>query len=177
MQRTRNGRVWLRRDADRSLVDPNRTLGCRACAGMKGLAAANGGLNFGGQLGRDTGLDADPALLVLDALQRTARADLLDQRARVVGQRRSDRLPARGRGFREPGAERVEALTSERRDEYRGREFGTQRFAEGFPLLTVEPIRLVHHEQPRAVLEMERAERLVDDTDVLVEIRMGHVGD
>ena len=74
------------------------------------------------ELGRHLGLDADPALAVIRAAERSALPDALHERARGVRKRRIDPLPAcRGRG-REPLTERVEPLAAQRGDEDRGGE-------------------------------------------------------
>src|SRR4029079_19243496 len=116
-------------------LDPGRSLVCLSRATHQVLETAYRGLYFGGQLRRNARLDPDPGLLVVDALERAARADLLDERAGVVRQGRLDALPARRRGLGEPGTKRVEPVALDRRGEHGGRELGPERFAQPVPLL------------------------------------------
>src|SRR5205814_3068151 len=139
------------------------------------LAAADGGVDFGRELGRDARVYADPGLLVLDALQRTAGADLLDERAGVIGQRRLHMLPARRRRLAEPSAQRVEAVALRRRGEHGGGELGLERLTEGGALLAAKTVRLVENEEPRPRREVERLQRLVDHAHVLVQVRVRDV--
>src|ERR1700716_2181126 len=60
------------------------------------LPASDGGFDLCGQLGWHIRLYADARLLVGDALERPARADLLYERTRVIRQRLLDALPSRG---------------------------------------------------------------------------------
>src|SRR6267378_788475 len=80
-------------------------------------------------------LDADPGLLVVDAFERAARADLLHERAGVIRQRRLHALPACGRGLAEPSAQRIESLAFERGREHGRRKLGRERFAESLAFL------------------------------------------
>src|SRR6266850_4287442 len=140
------------------------------------LAAAHGGLDFGGESRRDARVDPYPSLLVVDALEGAAGADLLDESAGVIWQRGLHVLPARGRRLREPSAQRLEAVAFQRRREHRGGKLRPERLAERVAFLAAEPVGLIQNEEARPPREVERLQRLVDDAHVLVQVGMRHVG-
>src|SRR2546423_7913273 len=97
-------RRGLRKPLDADLIRPAR-LATRL------LTAPDRGVDLGRELGRHIRLDADPSLFVIDTLERTARSDLLHDRAGLIRQRFLDTLPSCGGGFCAPVAYSIQALT------------------------------------------------------------------
>src|SRR5439155_22409577 len=172
------GRVASRcQESRRCGLDPKGLLGYPGRLDSRGLTAAYSRLNFSGELRWDICFDTDAGLLVVHALKGPARADLLHERPRVVGQRGLDTLPTGRRCLAEPRAQRVEALGLERRREYRGWKLRPEGLAERVAFLAAEPVGLVENQQTGSALEVERLERFVDDAHVLVHVRVRDIGD